>query len=80
MDAVVCPVCGTGVTAVRGTGVTAVGALAEHFVELSERSDARHIMWLNRNVTKLRTPAADLEPLLAAVLAGERPATVRVPR
>lgn len=73
MDAVVaCPVCGAGATAVR--------ALADHFVELSEQSDARHIMWLNRNVTKLRTPAADLEPLLAAVLAGERPATVRVPR
>lgn len=73
MDAVVaCPVCGAGLTAVR--------ALAEHFVERSERSDARHIMWLNRNVTKLRTPASDLEPLLAAVLCGERPATARVRR
>ena len=72
MDAVACPVC--------GTGAAAVGTLAEHFVELSDRSDARHIMWLNRNVTKLRTPAGDLAPLLAAALAGERPATVRVLR
>jgi hypothetical protein len=70
MDDVTCPVCGADVTAVR--------ALAEHFVALSERSDGRHIMWLNRNVTKLRTPASDLEPLLAAVLSGERPATARV--
>lgn len=73
MDAVVaCPVCGAGVTAVR--------ALAEHFVELSERSDARHIMWLNRNVTKLRTSASDLEPLLVAALSGGRPVAARVRR
>lgn len=73
MDAVVtCPVCGAGLTAVAG--------LADHFVELSERSDARHIMWLNRSVTKLRTPASDLEPLLAAVLSGRPPTTPRVQR
>lgn len=72
MDAVACPVCGAGVAALR--------ALAEHFVARSERSDARHIMWLNRNVTKLRTPASDLEPLLAAALFGERPTAARVRR
>ena len=73
MDAAVaCPVC--------GAGATAISALADHFVAMSERSDAGHIMWLNRNVTKLRTPASDLEPLLAAALSGERPVTTRVNR
>lgn len=45
-------------------------ALAAHLVERAEASEGNHVMWLNRYVTKLRMPAADLEPLLADILAG----------
>ena len=49
-----CPVCGDDVE-----------NLAEHFVALAEISEGRHIMWLNRNVTKKAVDAAELARLLA---------------
>jgi hypothetical protein len=55
-------------------------AMAAHFVERAEASDGNHVMWLNRHVTKLRVSAADLEPLLAAVLAGGNTTGDRVNR
>lgn len=67
-----CPVC--------GVSVGGVGALAEHLVVAAAASDGHHIMWLNRNVTKQRTTAALLEPLLAVALAGGEPGGERVKR
>jgi len=57
-----------------------LSALASHLVELAESSDSRHVMWLNRNVTKNRMAAADLEPRLSAYLAGEDSPADRVQR
>jgi hypothetical protein len=54
--------------------------VAAHLVERAEASDGDHVMWLNRHVTKLRVAAADLEPLLAEVLAGGGRAGDRVNR
>ena len=63
MDArIVCPVC--------TTEVADLGVLASHLVELAEESDIGHVMWLNRHVTKHRTPAAELELLVAEELGG----------
>lgn len=67
-----CPVCGIP----QGD----LPAVAAHLVERAEASDGDHVMWLNRHVTKLRVAAADLEPLLAEVLAGGGPAGDRVNR
>jgi hypothetical protein len=50
--------------------------LAEHFVALANQSDGRHIMWLNRNVTK---KAVDAEQL-ARLLAGDATSTERIRR
>ena len=60
-----CPVCGDDVE-----------NLAEHFVALADVSDGRHIMWLNRNVTK---KAVDTEEL-ARLLAGDATSTDRLRR
>ena len=46
------------------------GALAAHLVEQAAASDARHVMWLNRNVTKHATDAAHLAVLLERALGG----------
>jgi hypothetical protein len=54
--------------------------LAEHLVEQAGRSDDRHVMWLNRTVTKHRTDVEGLVPLLRAALAGEDPTAERVRR
>lgn len=53
-----------------------VANLAEHFVALANQSDGRHIMWLNRNVTK---KAVDAEQL-ARLLAGDATSTERIRR
>jgi hypothetical protein len=63
-----CPVC--------GVILVGVGWLprAEHLVAEADASDARHVMWMNRNVTKHRTPAPELATLLEAVVGrGEEP-------
>jgi hypothetical protein len=62
---VTCPVCGGDVV-----------DLAEHFVALADVSDGRHIMWLNRNVTKKAVEAEEL----ARLLAGEATSTERLRR
>ncbi len=51
-----CPVCGLEAGGVDG--------LAAHLVERADASDARHVMWLNRTVTKHRVGAAELASLL----------------
>jgi hypothetical protein len=60
-----CPVCGTDVRP------STWQELATHLVELADASDDRHVMWLNRNVTKHRVDAAGLAPLLERVARGE---------
>lgn len=67
-----CPVC--------GTPAADPGSLAEHLVARAGTSDAGHIMWMNRNVTKLALPASELEPLLVSTLAGEPHAGARITR
>ena len=66
-----CPVCGAMVGGTDG--------LADHLVEWAERSDVEHVMWLNRNVTKLRTGAAELAEMLRDQ-GGQRPGQPRVSR
>jgi hypothetical protein len=61
-DRAVCPVC--------AEVTKSLSSLAAHLVDRAEESDAAHVMWLNRHVTKHRMPAEELQPLLAAVLAG----------
>lgn len=58
----ICQVC--------GLAAGDVATLAAHLVERAEASDGRHVMWLNRNITKHRTSPADLERLLAEGLGG----------
>ena len=73
MDAsVACPVC--------ATVADDLGTLAVHLVERAEASDGRHVMWLNRNATKHRTSARELERLLTASPPGASPAGDRVKR
>lgn len=36
-------------------------ALAHHFIDLAEKSDIGHVMWLNKNITKEKTNAKELE-------------------
>ena len=45
-------------------------ALAGHLVEEAEGSEDRHVMWLNRHVTKHRLPPAQLHVLLEEELGG----------
>jgi hypothetical protein len=55
--------------------------LAAHLVEQADASEDRHVMWLNRTVTKYRTDAEELVPLLrAAFEAGGTSAGMRVRR
>jgi hypothetical protein len=67
-----CPAC--------GTSTTDVAELARHLVKQAEMSDGKHVMWLNRYVTKHRTTAPALEELLRHLLAGGPPAAARVRR
>jgi hypothetical protein len=60
-----CPVCGE-----------VVEDLADHFVALADVSDGRHIMWLNRNVTKKAVGVEELGRLLS----GEAHSSDRVDR
>ena len=75
VDARTCPVCGA---ACPGAGWMGVAA---HLVAEGDASDARHVMWMNRTLTKHRTPAPALAALLEAVFdrgeAPERDARVR---
>jgi hypothetical protein len=71
-DSPVCPVC--------GRAEEGLAALAVHFVERSEASDGPHVMWLNRNVTKQRMGAAELEKLLGTARDGGFPPGPRVER
>ena len=54
--------------------------LAEHLVEQAGASEDRHVMWLNRNVTKHQTDIDGLVVLLQKALADEGPAGERVRR
>jgi hypothetical protein len=67
-----CPVCGLAAGDVLG--------LATHLVEEAEASEGRHVMWLNRNVTKHRSTPTELEPLVAKTLSGEGSGGDRVDR
>ena len=62
---VICPVC--------GFVAKDLSVLAFHLVERAEASDGLHVMWLNRNVSKHRLSAEELERLLASILAGNVP-------
>ncbi len=54
----VCAVCGVSFAAGDYDN------LARHFWDLAERSDAGHVMWLNRNVTKKKSDQATLSKQL----------------
>lgn len=56
-------------------------SLARHFAEQAEMNDPRHIMWLNRYVTKTRTGVEALAVLLRGLIEeGKMPSTSRVTR
>ncbi len=55
-----CPSCGVGFQKHND-----FGELAGHFVAEAERSDAGHVMWLNRNITKNKSNRKTLSKLLA---------------
>lgn len=69
-----CPVCG-----IEWDSASWV-RLAEHLVEQVGVSEDRHVMWLNRNVTKHQTDVDGLVVLLRAALADEGPTGERVRR
>jgi hypothetical protein len=52
-----------------GAGDPAIG-LAAHLTEEAETSDVRHVMWLNRNVTKYRVGSEALAERLREWEAG----------
>jgi pyrroloquinoline-quinone synthase len=56
-----CPACLVGFTKAD------YPALAHHFVDRAEESDPDHVRWLNQNLTRRKTDAAALEPMLRAV-------------
>ncbi len=56
-----CPAC------LQGSEAGELLGLAKHFVEEAERSESAHVRWLNQNLTRRRTEAADLVPMLARV-------------
>ena len=55
-----CPVC--------HRPVKDLSALASHLVQEAEASDSRHVMWLNRNLTKIRKSTEEVEQLLIELL------------
>ncbi|MDA8271964.1 MAG: DUF5810 domain-containing protein [Actinomycetota bacterium] len=67
-----CPVC--------GLAAKNLSILASHLVERAEVSDGSHVMWLNRNMSKHRLSAEELERLLVAALAGDGPSNEVVKR
>lgn len=44
------------------------GSLAEHFIDLANKNDVGHVMWLNRNITKSKIEADLLEEKLEEFL------------
>lgn len=56
-----CPAC------LRPLGQGDLPALAAHLVDQGEGSDPSHVRWLNQNLTRKRTTASELVPLLARV-------------
>ena len=59
-----CPVC--------HRPVKDLAALASHLVQAAEASDSGHVMWLNRNLTKIRKSTMEVEQLLIELLADGR--------
>ena len=59
-----CPVC--------DRPVKDLSALASHLVQEAEASDSGHVMWLNRNLTKIRKSTEEIEQLLIELLAEGR--------
>lgn len=57
-----CPVCGKIICSDDYEG------LSQHFLDLADQSDAEHVMWLNRNVTKKKVDVKVLAQLLAQYL------------
>lgn len=57
-----------------------LAALAGHLVDEAERSEDRHVMWLNRHVTKHRLAPVELRALLEEELQGGRSSGDRVAR
>lgn len=39
-------------------------ALAQHFYDMAEKSDAKHVMWLNRNISKKKIAPSEIAELL----------------
>ena len=69
-----CPAC------LRRLGVDDLPALADHLVESAAGSDPAHVRWLNQNLTRQRSPAAELLPGLRRVYelgAGGLPAWIK---
>jgi hypothetical protein len=60
-----CPVCDAALRA------PSWGELAEHLVDRAAASEDRHVMWLNRNVTKHRVDTPELGRLLERVDRGD---------
>lgn len=56
-----CPAC------LRPLGQGDLPALAAHLVEEAEESDPAHVRWLNQNLTREKTTAAELVPMLERV-------------
>ena len=65
---------------VCGEWMDALGDLAVHLIDRAGASDAAHVMWLNRNVTKRREDAIQLATLLQARTDGRQVDTDRVAR
>lgn len=53
-----CPAC------LESFGREGYPSLAHHLVERAEESDSDHVRWLNQNLTREKTSAAELEPML----------------
>jgi hypothetical protein len=69
-----CPVCGVAIEPASWD------ALAAHLVGQAAASDDRHVMWLNRNVTKHATDAGHLALLLEQAHGGAPDDAERVRR
>ena len=69
-----------GTCEVCGDELHSVDGLASHLIDRAADSDAAHVMWLNRNVTKHRVDAPELAALLRARADGGHTDTQRVAR
>jgi hypothetical protein len=68
------------VCAVCGRTADTLQVLADHFIAEAAASDIRHVMWLNRNVTKYQVGAPELTALLGRWAARLPTAADRVQR